>query len=885
MEKWTLIIILCLLLLIVAAVIILIVFREEIFNIGKSAVKKGTSGTSGTSGTDNSEELKAKGYGTYYKAYETPCITTNGKCNTAGVKYITEYCAPHSETKNGCLNDNGEMTFAPRTINELCQPNCRSYVLKETTLDTNVCSYDAPYNLPAYTCVPPNAQMFEYRTYECIKNDSIGDNTCTYACNTSGIDSAGIPGDTDPSKQSYIPACAKNPGKTITLNTFNWNTYLNIGNDPNKGLTSKGYTISNILLSNGKVDSRNFNISPPYPPWSDSPSNVITLEELKILDSTLTVYDNCSGEYSSSNQGNGGVKPLCENWYYAKPLESLNGLNLNLTYQKRPELCTLDSNFIPMKECFYTPWNSEFYTSVESSNFGAGSTGNASLIFINPYTKTTPGITGNTGGSGKAYSWIGIGNYGYYTSPMICEKTPKDFNPYNGSSGSSGSTGVNDKTYLIPSGDEITACLNLSAPPSQCANSLNELFAVTPSQNLASLIKELDSGSYNPEILNSYPGVQGDTYYTCRTQYTNKINDNRPGCVQTCQYIPPNDSIDFSAPDFNGNFITNEIQELIGGYITLSTLGDEGNFFLGTQNVPCNNLSNSGVPLMNCNSSSTAGASGYFYPTPCAFVYSGGTGIDAGNWWSKNGCDAESITLASSLRLIISPASVYGVLGPGDTGNSILCDIYGEIDGNFGYLSPSLPPSNNINVPDLNISSYFTYDGASNTGNIIANSSPVGSTGSGVYFNALVKGQNIPSTTNNGKPHFILSYNPSNYLYTVSSSNPYFTNLKLDLYTGNDYTSSAVAFEFSSLSNININPSLIPVFYTKTAYDSPIIKSSGLYAGYDITRSITLQRNTPCYTKKMCLSSGLGNLDISGSTGLCYDSTCNLYFNYNPEFC
>lgn len=849
-DKWTFIIILFVLLLIIAAVVILLLFREKIFNTGKQLAKA------------SPKEKAAKGYGSYYTAYESPCITNTGKCNTAGIKYTTEYCTPHPETKKGCINDNGEMSFAPRTSNQLCQPNCRAFVLKETTPDTNVCAYDNPYNSTAYTCVPSNAQMFEYRTYSCIKNDSIGDNTCTYQCNSSGFDSAGIAGDSDSTKLSYIPACAKSSSSLITLNSFNWNNIYNIGNDPSKGNLSKGYQISNLTLSNGKVDPQNFHISPAYPPWSSSASNTITLEELKILDTTLTVYDNCFGS---------NVKPLCENWYYAKPLESINGINTSLTYQETPELCTMDSNFTPMKECFYNAWYSSFIS---------GTTG---LAFINPYTGGASGPN-TVGATGAVYSWIGIGSYGYYASPMICETKPKNFTPNIG-----GPTG----TYIIPSGDSEAACLNLSAAPNQCANSFENLFAVTPSQNLSTLIAELDNGTYNPVILNSYPGVVGDTYYTCRTQFTNKINDNRPGCVQTCQYIPPIESIDFTASDANGNFISPELQDLIGAYITIQSLYSMvggGIKFFGTLNEPCNNLSNAGVPNMSCLRNATAGASGYFYPNPCGLIFNGGVGITGGNYYSKSGCDAESIQLATELKLIFSPVSAYGVLGPGATSNSMLCDIYAEIDGYFGYLSTAPIPSNDINAPNLDISSAFTYDNTNLVGNIVANINTSTTNTSAVYFNVLNKGENIPPTTNNGKPHFILTYDPSTYLYTLKSSDPYYSSLYF-LIGGAEWLppppGGGPNFQFTNLANANAPANTFNNVYTKTLFTAPIIKTEGLYAGYDVTRTINLQRNLPCYTKATCEGPNGSSVNptLSGATGVCYSQTCNLHFNYNPEFC
>lgn len=819
-DKYQFIIVIVILLLVIAAIIVLIFFGDDIFETGETLASK------------SQPELAKKGYGTYKSVYESPCITTNGKCNTAGVKYKTEYCEPHPVSGNGCINEKGEQTFNARSTSETCIPNCRSFILQEVTNFNNFCSYDPPYNQPAYTCIPPNAQAYEYRNYTCVKNDSIGDNTCTYKCGSAGVDSAGLNGDVDSTKESFIPFCVNNPNQSIILNSLPWNNINSL--DP-KGVTmSKGYTITNLKLPNGQVDPKNFSISPAYPAWGPNPSTTISYEDLYALDTTLTVYDNCV----ASNP-----KPLCDNYYYAKPIEP----GSNLSNQPIPKLCQLDGSFQQTKNCFYHPWY---------NTGGQGlPPGNTGLNYINPYTKENAGLTG------QVYSWVGIGNYGYYATPLLCESTPEPLVP-------SGNTGE----YIIPSKNTgvqaNSVCLNLSAPPQQCSNDYTGIFSVVPSAPLSNLIAEFEQGTYNPPTTGVYPQPINSTNYLCNAIYPNGINTLTPGCIQTCQYLPSYTDIDFTAADFNGNYIDVNIQNLLGRYISLNVESPAGKtYFLGTENVPCKNNSNQGIPLGNCLNPSS-GASGY-NPTLCTFVYNGGTGINAGQYWSKNGCDDESIELASNMRIIVSPSSVYDTLVPGATGSSIICDLYAYIDGIFGYLS--LENNGNTGISTLNITPYFHNYG--DLSNIVANFQTTNTVNVPLYFNALPLGEPIPRTSTNLQPQFILSYDSMTSLYTLSSTNPNIDNITLDSYDGTVYNSQAFNFQFTT----ELNATVGTPYYKTLDFEAPIIKTSGIYAGSDVTRTITLQRTNQCYTYNTC--------HLGFTSDVCYTDTCNLYYKYNPEYC
>jgi len=822
-NKWLYIFLIFLLVVIIILFIVIFVHKDRVFNAGKHL------------GAQPPKVHAQKGYGTYYKAFDSPCITTDGKCNTPGINYTTYYCLPHPDTGKGCINDDGEQTYNAKSVSNVCKANCKNFVFNEITEFNNVCQYDNPYNLPAYTCIPPNARSYEYRKFDCIKNDSIGDNTCTYTCGKCGTDSAGIKGDVDPTKESYIPACAARGNQTITLNSLNWNNILNIANDPNKGQLSKGYKVSNIILENGQVDPNNFNITPAYPPWSSNPSNVISIDELRKLDTVLTVYDNCP----SSNP-----KPSCDNYYYARPIE----VGSNLTNQPKATVCTMDNSFQPIKQCFYHPW---YNVPGEGNNAVPGG-----LNYVNPYAGVTAGLTG-----GSLYSWVGIGNLGYMTTPLLCETQKKSFAP-------SGVTGV----YIIPENND-TVCLNLSAPPQQCSNSFSEIFSVVAQANLSELIKIYEglTGPYTTPVTSVYPQPAGTTNYSCNVEYTNNTVIDTPGCIQTCRYVPMENDIDFTAKDENGNSLSGftgdtALQDLLGHYLLFYVNDGSKEYFLGTQNIPCKNSSNADVPLMAC-----LGSTGSVYnQTPCTFIYNGGTGIDAGNYWSKNGCDSESIELATEMRIIVSPASLY----TGFSVPAILCDLYAYINGTFGYLSVGNTAQNITTNSSIDISSYFYQNPGNNLGNIVANFNANSSTDLRLYFNALEVGQEIPRNQYNTMPHFIIARDTNQYTIRSTTSLSVGSNIIVDSYDGVNYNQGA--FDFDFVADYENPPANIP-YFKKLKFDDPLIKTSGIYVGQNVTKTINLQRRYNCYNKTLC--------DNTSGSGICYNDTCNLYFTYDPEFC
>lgn len=791
----------------VIGVTLIVIFKDEIFGTGKVLAKQAPL------------EQAKKGYGVYKKIYESPCISIDNKCVTAGLKYTTEYCVPHPETGNGCINENGEQTFASRSNQNVCQPNCRSFILQEVTTNENsICNYDEPYVEPAYNCVTANAKSFFYRNYTCVKNDSTGDNRCQYKCGSSGKDSAGINGDADPTKYSYIPACEANSGTTITLIALPWK---NIYNLPLTGATTKGYTIKNLIVNN-EVSRDLFQISPAYPPWSETPKSLISYDDLYLLDHQLTVYDNCTINPRYA-------KPLCDNYFFFNP----DAPESDLTNNPKPNFCQIDSSFHRIAQCYYNPWYAP-------PTVIAGQTG---LAFVNPYV-TSPGVTG--------YTWSGIGNYGYISAPLSCLPNTNNLPPSN----------IPGK-YKIPYGSTGGAiCLNLTAPPQQCSNTFTQLVVngVSPSNNLSSLIKQYDQNpNYQPPIIQSYPQVSGTTNYICRSEYpdgtvaTDDFGNIVPGCVQTCQYMPNSSEIQFNALGPNGLPLDSIFQPLLGKYIDITYVdSSSGKYFLSVENTPCSGPGNVNTPLMNC-----LGTPPY-NPVPCTYIYTGGTGLNAGTYWSKNGCDAQSITFASQMQLVISPQMTIPSVNP-----TITCDIYATVNGVFGYLSPKVNTQTNTIFGNL-------FNSGLNA-NIIANGILPGDIQ--LQFNPLPIGSPIPKSNPINEPYFVMTYDSLTKNYSIYPSQ-FPGQIYLNTFNGFTLTSHNILFSFTSEADSVPGQS----YFTSRDYNEPYIKTEGVYLGKDVTRSINLQINNLCYNLQLCES-------LKDPNAICFPQSCNLFSEYNPESC
>jgi hypothetical protein len=154
---------------------------------------------------------------------------------------------------------------------------------------------------------------------------------------------------------------------------------------------------------------------------------------------------------------------------------------------------------------------------------------------------------------------------------------------------------------------------------------------------------------------------------------------------------------------------------------------------------------------------------------------------------------------------------------------------------------------------------------------VIANNS---TSGSGLSFNAIPLGTPIPRDNNNSEPYFIINYNPSTQVYTLypSQSASY---LAIDSFNGLD--SPLLAQQLLSFTTeANKTPGFS--YYVKEGlYEDNIVKTEGIYQNQNVTKSINMQRQNPCYSQNLC--------QVNNSSQKCFPNTCNLFYEYNPEFC
>lgn len=818
-------------------IIVIIVLIVAVY-VGKDRIF-----TKGTNlGSLSQEELNNLGYGTYIQTGITACITSDGKCLTAGLQTITETCQPNATTGKGCINELGEQTFQTRNTRVTCQPNCRKYILTEDTTfnQGGTCKYDEPFNESNFSCLPINARSYIYKKYNCVDNDSTGDNRCTYQCSGGGIDSSGSFADSDPSKLSYIPLCATNPGATVKLKTISGNILNNI---PSDGLSIKGYTITNIIV-NGEPDPENFRITPAYRQWN-GPTGTISRADLIDLDSTLITYNNCIPSDS---------KPYCDGtYYYFQPskLPGDNDYNFKNTSNPTPSYCELDYNFTPLRDCFYNPWYAPigvYNDSYITGNTDTASLGTTGLKFNNPYV----------GGAGTAkYSWTGIGNYGYIYSGISCMPNSKNLTTQNP-----------DGSYPIPLGSTGGAsCLNLNATVSDnlasklCSTSLTNLFT-NPLNLTFDISQVIGQAEGNPnfgfQAIQEYPQKQNTSNFVCAsilpdgTKQVDSSGNPVQGCVKTCRYQPDYYEINYDSLDMNGKTLPLEYRDLIGKSVNLNFLDSSGkNYFLSINNTPCS-AGKTGTFLYNCRGTAP------YNSVPCIYVYDGGGGMTGGQYWSKNDCDSESIVLTSSLNLIFSP---YQRLDNSLDGSyNIQCDIYANFGAFNGYLSPGT--GSTINLTNISqLANFFAGN------NIIANNPGTSS----LTYNPLPAGQQIPRSANNSQPFFILNYNPSTEIFTIYPST-FANEIYTIFYNGVEGNNKSIASFVTSTNKTNGQG-----YYISRGFNDPIIKTSGLYAGKDVTYSINTQRTSSCYNKSTCQQ-----ID---PTITCYPKTCNLFYEYNPDYC
>jgi hypothetical protein len=614
-------------------ILILIIILIVVF-LTRSTISKSGSYLTKLTSTEQSTE----GYGTYNVVDTSPCLTADGKCNN-GIKRITEYCTPNPTTGRGCIDSNGEQTFAPRVTTINCLPNCRKTIFKEVTNTfLNTCRYEAPNDSGSVLCIPPTANTFNYRIFSCVNNDSKGDNACSYTCGSDGRNKANQSVETVSTSPSYIPACVNNLGNSITLNSLAQADITNLGQN---GFTlSKGYVIKNVYNLDGTLNPDKFSISPPYNtiPTELIPTPValseITRQQLVDLDNTLIVYENCIMPTER-------VKPTCGTYKYYEP----TSLESGQTLINGPILTNSTTNFITSNVCFNNPyWNT------------------SSTKYLNPYVTTS-----------SKYSLSGLGTFGLTYSNYSCMKSNPVLTQVPGTG--TGPDPVNNPAlYYIPGAfggpNEVNYCTPFTSstvePPTSntfCYNSLNDIsnaLVVDKSYNICDVT--YPDGSHPPDWTE---------------------NTKTPGLIQNCQYLPFNSQLDFSS--VSSVTVNTNLQSLFGNFVQLQLTNNYMTYFLGLRTSPCESSvdSNTLAPLTNC--SYIKNLTNNFSQQDAAFIYDGGSGnFEAGNFWNKPGCDNEMIQLTSALNLILSPRTVNASSGNTQT---ILCDIYAYFGNIYGYLT------------------------------------------------------------------------------------------------------------------------------------------------------------------------------------------------------
>lgn len=921
-----------------------------VFILRANATKSGTYLT-----TLSEKELEVEGYGTYSVVNTSPCFTANGKCSGNGIQTVTSYCTPNPTTGYGCIDDNGEQTFAPKTTTQNCLPNCRSSILQEqTNAYLNTCLYEQPYGdlntdltlqtftplligisgnsitkynngippstpgnassvqkynspilqfrLPVninynreifleslegnqfkfifssgqyviftkiglitytsspyscsnndvfsisisnntinfiqndniiysslaagtffqaifnlsgivttiplntatfdivdnisfgnngseYLCIPRTAKTYNYRIFNCVVNDGVGENACSYTCGSDGRNSANISGDSIVDSPSYIPACVGKKGQVITLNSL---AGINLTNLPKQGFKiSKGYTVKN-KLTNGVIVPNVFTIDPPYypPPTENLPipigSTEITRDQLTTLDNSLVIYENCSMPSER-------VKPYCANYYYYQGTD----VDSQITLIDNNILANSTTNFIFSKDCFNNPfWKSDIPQK-----------------YLNPYNTST-----------SKYSLKGIGSFGLTYENYVCRNTPGNLEqvPDTGTP-----IDTNPPQYYIPGA--------LGGPEERNYCSAFTASSVNPPVNNTSCYDTLEAVTM--------PLTQNKFYNICDVTYPDGSHPNdwqpnlkTPGLIQICQYLPTQDQLDFTSPFVtSSNVLNSNLHQFFGNFIQLTLTNSGKTYFLGTRTSPCESTVNSNLlaPMSNCSYIKPLGTN--YSLNKATFIYNGGSSTvsEAGNFWNKPGCDSEMIQLTSALNILISPYESSVITAPVGNKQTITANLYAYFGNIFGILVQ------------------FPFD---NT----------------LYFQPIQQGDVDKN-----------KYKPTIQTNVLNNSTQAFT-IEFDYSNVNNITMKIInpatnvpKFDGNAYSDIGFNISNTPMNIRKIPYNE-YIKQSGLYAGINVTVAASFQRNFECYAT---------TCDFNDTTKPCFPKTCNLYYDYNTDRC
>lgn len=916
-------------------VIAIVVTLIVVFILRANATKSGTYLT-----TLSEKELETEGYGTYSIVNTSPCFTANGKCAGNGIQTVTSYCTPNPTTGYGCIDENGEQTFAPKTTQQNCLPNCRNTILQEQTNSyLNTCRYEQPYgdltisstlisasplslsvtsnsitkfadngnpsyaysqeryNVPflqftipilpitmstasprivslasiegneyqmifnylsanpgkisfsingvydplqtyysyslgdnfsieiennllsfvqnntvlksvvpqgtqfsanfalyvnddtidnisfgyngsEYLCIPRTAKTYNYRIFNCVVNDGVGENACSYTCGSDGRNSANVSGDSIVNSPSFIPACVGKKGQVITLNSL---AGINLANLPKQGFKiSKGYTVKNKLNTLGVIVPNVFTIDPPYyaPPTENLPIPIgtteITRDELTAIDNSLVIYENCS-------MPSARVKPYCANYYYYQGTD----VDSQITLINNNVLANSTTNFIFSKDCFNNPfWNV------------------SSAKYLNPYNSTS-----------SKYSLKGIGGFGLTYENYVCRNTPGNLELVPGT-GTDPNT--NPAQYYIPGAlggpEERNYCNPLTAS------------AVDPPVNNTSCYDTLESIITMPLSQNKFYNICDVTYPDGSHPNDWQPNLKTPGLIQMCQYLPTQTQLDF---DTFSESVNVNLRQFFGNFVQLNITDSGKTYFLGTKTSPCESTVSSDnlSPLTNCSYIKPLGTN--YDINRATFIYDGGSATvsEAGNFWNKPGCDSEMIQLTSALNVLISPFEATVVSAPVGNKQTISANLYAYFGNTFGIL----------------LQNPFDFS---------------------LYFQPIQTGD----------------VNKANY---KPSYNQYF-NIEFDYSNVNAITmkilvptTNVAKFDGSVYSLVGFDISTTPMNTRVIPYNE-YIKKSGLYAGQNVTVAASFQRNFACYAT---------TCDLDDLTKPCFPKTCNLYYYYNADKC
>ena len=172
----------------------------------------------------NTTKSLQEGFGSYSNEESLGCFSSDGKCTTEGVETTVQYCRPHPHTKRGCIDQDGNQTYATVIKKRPCQTQCASskFTVEEGLRLTNpVTSYlgtdlshsveslgcdniiDKKFGLdftnyflgnfdkeqnkyPLKTCIPHGKDSLFRGYYQkvstCLSSDGKGSNNCTVMC-------------------------------------------------------------------------------------------------------------------------------------------------------------------------------------------------------------------------------------------------------------------------------------------------------------------------------------------------------------------------------------------------------------------------------------------------------------------------------------------------------------------------------------------------------------------------------------------------------------------------------------------------------------------------------------------------------------------------------